>query len=42
MANRRNVAIVEDGLKVIFGVGEWDPRARTLVAVIVDGLRTTT
>lgn len=30
MANRRNVVAVEDCLKTIFSVGEWDARARTV------------
>lgn len=36
MANRRNLAIVEDGLKVIFSVGEWDARARTITDIATD------
>ncbi|MGJ9424050.1 metal-dependent transcriptional regulator [Aeromicrobium sp. CF3.5] len=29
MAGQRNVVLIEDCLKAIFSVGEWDPRART-------------
>ena len=30
MANRRNVVAVEDCLKAIYSVGEWDPSSRTV------------
>lgn len=29
MAGQRNVVLIEDCLKAIFSVGEWDPRSRT-------------
>lgn len=41
MVNRRNQVVVEDCLKVIFTVGEWDERGRT-IGEIAASMRTST